>query len=227
MSGAFSFPALDRPKNPFSGALNVKISRILASLALACLFVAPEAFAANVSVSISVSPQSSPQPTAPTITWNSTGAASCVASDGWTGTKPAAGSETLPQVTKTTKFTLTCSSPTGPVTLEWTPPTKNTDGSTLTNLAAWQIMIGSSATSLSRGPVIQGAGVTSAIVESPPGLQWFSIRAVTSAVAPAAPLESDNSTPMSLNVIPDQAVGAVTLTVDVRPMPPTNFRVHQ
>lgn len=189
-----------------------------ATIAAIAAMLAFDAEAANVSVSISISPQTSPFATAPTITWSSTGAASCLASDGWTGAKPAAGSETLPQVTKTTKFTLTCSSPTGPVTLNWTSPTQNTDGSALTNIAGWQIMIGSSATSLSRGPVINTPAATSAAIEAPPGNQFFAVRTVRT-----DNIESLDSSVVTKNVVPDKAAGSVTLAVDVRPNPPTNL----
>lgn len=186
------------------------------ALALLALLVVGVAQAASVTVSISIVPLTSAGAVAPTITWDSTGAASCTASDGWTGSKPAAGFETLPLITKTTKFSLTCASPTGPATIRWTLPTTNTDGSALTNISGWQIMIGS-ATSLSRGPVIQGGTLTSAVIQAPPGLQFFAVRTERS-----DGFESVDSSTASMNVVPDKATGAVTISIDVRPLPPTN-----
>lgn len=187
------------------------------ALALLALLVAGVAQAASVTVSISIAPLASPGSVAPTITWDSTGAASCIASDGWTGNKPAAGFETLPLITKTTKFSLTCTSPTGPATIRWTPPTTNSDGSALTTISGWQIMIGSSATSLSRGPVINGGTLTSAVIQAPPGTQFFAVRTER-----ADGIESVDSVTATMNVVPDKATGAVTVSIDVKPLPPTN-----
>lgn len=194
-------------------------------LLLTSLALLSTAEAANVSVTLSISPQQSPQPTAPTITWNSTGAATCVASDGWSGTKTIAGSETLPQVTKTTKFTLTCSSPTGAVTVDWTAPTQWSDGTALTTISGWQIVLGPTATTMSSGPVIANAAARTAIVEAPAGTQFFAVR-TRAKNNNGQDIDSVDSTPISFNVVPDKAVGAVTLTVDVRPLPPTNVTVH-
>src|SRR5262249_24897404 len=47
------------------------------------------------------------------LTWSSSGATSCVASDGWTGTKAAAGSETVAGLNTNSTFVLTCTGPGG------------------------------------------------------------------------------------------------------------------
>jgi hypothetical protein len=69
---------------------------------------------------------------------------------------------------------------TGRATLSWTPPTRNTDGSTLQNLAGHRIYYGTSSTSLTRVVTINTEGVTSYTVENlTSGTWYFSVRAYT------------------------------------------------
>jgi hypothetical protein len=69
---------------------------------------------------------------------------------------------------------------TGSAALSWTPPTRNTDGSTLTNLAGYRIAYGTSASSLSRTVSLANPGLTSYVVDSlAAGTWYFSIRAYT------------------------------------------------
>lgn len=72
-------------------------------------------------------------------------------------------------------------SSTGAATLSWTPPTRNTDGSTLTNLAGYRIYYGTSASSLTRTVTVSNAGVSSYVVSDLTAATWyFSVRAYTS-----------------------------------------------
>lgn len=89
----------------------------------------------------------------PKLTWTLTPAAqTCTASGdtAWTGSKnPAGGTETLAASPTTTPktYALLCSWPgSTSVLLTWTPPTQNTDGSTLTNLAGHRVGWGPSNT---------------------------------------------------------------------------------
>lgn len=76
----------------------------------------------------------------------------------------------------------------GSATVSWTPPTTNTDGSALTNLAGYRIYYGTSASSLS-SMVEAGVGVTSMAVSNlSPSTWYFAVRAFTS-----TGLESDSS----------------------------------
>lgn len=69
----------------------------------------------------------------------------------------------------------------GSATLSWTPPTRNTDGSTLTNLAGYRINYGTSASSLSKTITVANAGVANYVVENlSAGTWYFSIKAYTS-----------------------------------------------
>lgn len=69
---------------------------------------------------------------------------------------------------------------TGSATLSWTPPTLNTDGSTLTNLAGYRILYGPSSGSLNNTIQIANAGTSRYVVENlAAGTWYFSVRAYT------------------------------------------------
>lgn len=67
-------------------------------------------------------------------------------------------------------------------TISWTPPTRNTDDSPLTNLAGYRINYGQSAAALSRTIQIANGGITRYTVPNlDPGTWYFGVRAYTSA----------------------------------------------
>lgn len=187
---------------------------------LACLPV----YAANVAVSLTVSPVTASASVAPTVTWTATGASICTASDGWSGTKAVSGTETLPAVTKTTKFTLTCVSGTGPATLSWTPPATNSDGSPATGITGYQVMVGADVTNLSRGPLLPATPTTNVVIQAPPGKQFFTVR--TEQTIGGIALESIDSASVSKTVVADQVAAGATLTFAIVPNPPTNLTVQ-
>lgn len=81
----------------------------------------------------------------------------------------------------------------GSASLSWTPPTRNTNGTTLTNLAGYRIYYGTSPTNLSRTVQVNNAGLTRYVVSDLSTATWyFSVRAYTSGGA-----ESANSTTVS------------------------------
>jgi len=84
-----------------------------------------------VSVTLTADPVEAVESATPTLTWTSTGAVSCEASGGWSGTKPPSGSETLPEIVRTTSYGLTCSAADGFADLSWTAPTQYTNGDPL------------------------------------------------------------------------------------------------
>jgi hypothetical protein len=90
-------------------------------------------------VTLTASPTSGNGSVTPTLTWSSTGATTCTASGGWTGTKALSGTETVAATTVTKTYTLTCSVPDGSATVSWAAPTTNTDGTPLTNLAGFKV----------------------------------------------------------------------------------------
>jgi nitrite reductase/ring-hydroxylating ferredoxin subunit len=73
------------------------------------------------------------------------------------------------------------------VNLSWTPPTENTNGSALTNLAGYWIYYGPSAGELTHSVQIKGVGVTSYVVSNlSPGTWYFSMTAYTTASVQSA-----------------------------------------
>ena len=77
----------------------------------------------------------------------------------------------------------------GGATLSWTPPTQNTDGSALTDLAGYRIYYGTSSSSLTKMIQVNGVGISSYVVENlSPSTYYFAVRAYTNGGA-----ESTNS----------------------------------
>ncbi len=77
-----------------------------------------------------------------------------------------------------TAFTITVAAQsggtsTGSVTLSWTAPSENTDGSTLANLAGYYIYYGTSPTSLSTSVQLPGAGTSSYTVTGLTSGTWY------------------------------------------------------
>ena len=70
---------------------------------------------------------------------------------------------------------------TGTASLTWIPPTQNTDGSSLSNLAGYRISYGSNRDELVQTIQIENSGTTSYTVEQlAPGTYYFAVRAYTS-----------------------------------------------
>jgi hypothetical protein len=70
----------------------------------------------------------------------------------------------------------------GSATLSWTPPTQNSNGSTLTNLAGYRIYYGTSAGDMSRTIQIPNPGTARYVVDNLGAATWyFSVRAYNSA----------------------------------------------
>ncbi|HEY5761360.1 MAG TPA: putative Ig domain-containing protein [Steroidobacter sp.] len=69
----------------------------------------------------------------------------------------------------------------GSATLSWTPPTQNTDGTSLTNLAGYRVVYGRSASSLDQTLQIANAGMsTYTITGLTSGTWYFAVKAYTS-----------------------------------------------
>lgn len=69
----------------------------------------------------------------------------------------------------------------GSATLSWTPPTSNTNGSTLSNLAGYRIYYGTSSSSLNRTIQVANAGLTRYVVpDLSAGTWYFAVRAYSS-----------------------------------------------
>lgn len=96
-------------------------------------------------------------------------------------------------------FTVTVNaagSSSGSATLSWTPPTSNTDGSTLSNLAGYRIYYGTSPSNLTRTVQLSNASLTRYVVSDLSAATWyFAVRAYTSSGA-----ESTNSNTASKTI---------------------------
>lgn len=83
-------------------------------------------------------------------------------------------------------FTITVSpqATLGGATLSWQAPTQNTDGSTITNLAGYRIVYGTSAAALTQTVEISNPSVTSYVVDQLTSATWyFAVKAYTTAGA--------------------------------------------
>ena len=70
---------------------------------------------------------------------------------------------------------------TGSATISWSPPTQNTNGSSLNNLAGYTINYGTSAQSMTSTVKVTNVGLTSYMVEGlPTGTYYFSVSAYNS-----------------------------------------------
>jgi hypothetical protein len=77
---------------------------------------------------------------------------------------------------------------TGSATISWLPPTQNTDGTTLTDLAGFRIYYGTSAAAMIESVNIVNPGLTSYVVENLAAATWyFTVRAYATDGAESAP----------------------------------------
>lgn len=146
----------------------------------------------------------------PVLTWSTSPvASSCTAGGGWSGTKFASGSQTLPAITSSKSYTLTCSWGNGSSTVHWTKPTTNTDNSPLTNLAGYEVVFGNSTSSLSQSKSINDPNATSTTIGAlGAGTWYFAVRAVTS-----SGVESANSAVASKTISSASASKTVNITI--------------
>lgn len=161
-------------------------------------------------ITFTASPTSGTGSVVPKLTWSTTPvASSCVAGGGWSGTKFASGSQTLTAITVSKTYSLTCTWGNGTATINWTKPTANTDGSTLTNLAGYKVLYGTSATALNQVKQINDPNATSTSISAlQTGTWYFAMRAFNS-----AQLESDNSNVVQKSIAAASAAKSLSITV--------------
>lgn len=169
-----------------------------------------------------VAPSSGTAPLSVTVTWNvsSFTGGTCTASGSWSGAKPLNGSQTITNLTANASYTLTCSRAVrGSASLQWTAPTRNTDGSALTTLAGYRLAYGQSAQSLTNTVQIGAPTTTNYIVGNLSAGTWhFGVRAFTSTGA-----ESELSNIVSKIVADSAETHSATRSVTVtqpQPEPP-------
>lgn len=159
----------------------------------------------------------------PVLTWSTNPAADdCIATGDWVGAKGPAGTETLPDITSSATYNLVCSWPEGSATLTWTPPTTNTDGSPLTDLASYTLYQGNGPGDTS-GPVYSGipAGNSNYVVEplAPGDYCW--IATATNLLD----VESDFSNEACKTIGESGVTQSVGITVNPKPNSPTGLTV--
>jgi hypothetical protein len=168
-----------------------------------------------------------PAPLATTCTWNVPGATACTAGGAgsvaaWSGSVPTSGTRNLTGIAADMTLTLTCAGP-GKAVLRWTPPTTNTDGTTLSNLAGYTALYGVSPTALVSTVLINNPAATTFTIVSLAAGNWsFSLRARSSSGA-----ESANANVVSLAVVGTAYAGSVAIDVTQVPSPPTGLTVTE
>ncbi len=108
-------------------------------------------------------------------------------------TTPASGTNTSSTVAKTTTPVTTVN---GVATLDWLPPTENSDGSTLTNLAGYTVYYGTSPDNLAQSVKVSNPGLTAYAVTGLSSGTWYF--AVTSYSADG--VESSRTTTVSTKI---------------------------
>lgn len=157
----------------------------------------------------------------PVLTWSTTPAAtSCAASGDWTGAKAASGTQTLPDITKSATYNLTCTwGAKSSAVLTWTAPTQNTDGSALTDLAGYHIFYGDTPANLNQTLTVNDPKATTATVTALSAGTWtFAISAFN-----ARNIDSDRSAPVSVTLAAASGSKSVGITVNPVPNAPTGL----
>jgi hypothetical protein len=169
-----------------------------------------------------VAPSIGNAPLSVTIAWNvsSFSGGTCAASGSWSGVKPLTGTQAVSNLTANAAYTLTCTRPLrGSASLQWTAPTRNTDGSALTDLSGFRLSYGATATDLVNSIQITSPATTSYIVGNlNAGTYHFGVRALASSGA-----ESVVSNIVSKIVAAGAETRAATRTVTIttpQPEPP-------
>ena len=79
----------------------------------------------------------------------------------------------------------------GAITLNWTAPTENTDGTPLTDLSGYDIHYGTKSGNYTQSVSVSNAGIATYVVDNlTPGTYYFSVSAVNSA-GTESPLSSE------------------------------------
>lgn len=158
------------------------------------------------------------------LTWNAVNALGCNASGLWSGVKPTSGTETIVTSTKG-KVVLACYGATPDAIVSWTIPTLNTDGSTITNLAGFNLFVSTDSGAVnSASPIkIENPTATTYTVSGlPVGMNYFSMQAYNSNGAVSS------YTGQVSTDIPAQAIALsrfITIT-EYPPEPPTDITVN-
>jgi hypothetical protein len=138
-------------------------------------------------VSISASPPGVPVGGNTLLSWSSTNVTNCSASGAWSGERATSGTVQTGPIDVDQTFQLTCDGPGGSAlamttvsvqvaSLSWNAPTENVDGTTLDDLAGFNLYRGVASRDYG-APVVLPAAETSYSVELLPGTYYFAMTA--------------------------------------------------
>lgn len=156
----------------------------------------------------------------PDLTWSTEPVAtSCIASNGWSGTKAPAGNEILAPITSNRTYVLTCVFPgSQTATVSWIPPTQRTDGTPYTNPKAVRIFYSTTNPPPANATMVEVAVPATSRVISPLAIgTWhFQVKAVD-----MDDIESAGSLVASKAITTSSSFQSVAIAVKPRPNVPT------
>ncbi len=159
----------------------------------------------------------------PILTWSTSPPAdTCVASGSWTGDKGASGNETLPDITSDATYNLSCGWFAGDsVTLSWTPPTQNTDGTALIDLVGYVIYYGTATGSYPLSVTIDNPSTASYVISPLAVGDWFFVATSFN----TNNIESEFSNEAMKTIAGAADSKSIGITVNARPNPPAGLGV--
>lgn len=210
-----------QPKGEFSMH---RFRVLLVSLAIVSLIVGAlyAGIAHGQTVDLAVTPVNGVGSVTPTLSWTSSGCGSLTAGGAWSGTKAASGSQVMPAITTTTTYSLSCSvASQSSATLSWTPPTQNTDGSALTNLANYKVFVSNTQAGVaSVTPILIPAPASTYIVQSlSAGTWYFGVKSTNSVGVDSVMSNIATRSLAGGTTVSD----SVTVAVTPAPQPPTGL----
>lgn len=145
--------------------------------------------AGTPSVTLSANPAGVARNGSTTLTWAGANVTGCSASGGWSGALAVSGTQSVGPLTQDTTYSLTCSGGGGnavamttvalrEAALSWQAPTRNVDGSALTNLTGYKIYYGTSSKNYTQSVSVSGATTTQWTLALAPGTYYFALAAV-------------------------------------------------
>jgi hypothetical protein len=125
-----------------------------------------------------------------TLTWSATNSDECHSFGAWHGFEPTQGTATTNGLTATSTFSLACynasgarssakvtvtvaAAANGTVTLGWSPPTLNTDGTPVTPLSGYTVYYGTSADSMTQSLAVAGGSTSSCEITGLAAGTWY------------------------------------------------------
>lgn len=162
------------------------------------------------SVTLSAAPTHVAMNESTKLSWSSRNVDTCTASGAWSGDKGVSGQEASVALDADSTFTLTCQDGTGAsvnasvdvtvgavntgtATLRWTPPTKNTDGSDLTDLRGYVIYYGTTSGNYTEVLPVNDNTIDSYVVEDlAAGTWYFAVSAVDTSGNESVPSNEAN-----------------------------------